>query len=247
MKNFRFVGRAILISVLSLLLACVQEAFSWKTPSVSKASSTLDKKFLRQIAKSVATASLLQLPISPILQPAQAFGPVEMKDFKIKNYENVELCDGKKPIMPGQKAMEGLYPACIEVEATLTNPNEKTYKDVSVYGMVKENEAGNSVLPNNPDFSTDAGQYAMIKKVLPGEQNVRFQFVVATTKNPLKGEKIPDLTFFNQKAVSMPGGNKFVPLDECEIDPRAEGCEDNERDNRGRDYVKYRPMKEDLD
>ncbi len=247
MKNFQFAACVTLLSV--LLLASIQETFSWKTPNANanRASSTFEKKLLKQFATSFAAASLLQLPMSPVLQPVQAFGPVEMKDFKIKKYDNVELCDGKKPIMPGQKAMEGLYPACIEVEATLTNPNDKTYKDVSVYGMVKENEAGNSVLPNNPDFSTDAGQYAMIKKVPPGEQDIKFQFVIATTKNPLKGEKIPDLTFFNQKVVSMPGGNKFVPLDECEIDPRADGCEDNERDNRGRDYVKYKAMKEDLD
>ena len=131
--------------------------------------------------------------------------------------------------------MEGLYPACIEVEATVNNPKESALKDVSVYGMVKENDAGNSVLPNNPDFSTDAGQYAMIKRVEPGEQDIKFQFVAATTKNPLKGETIPELTFFRQKAVSMPGGNKFEPLDECEIDPRADGCEDNDRDNRGRE------------
>lgn len=85
----------------------------------------------------------------------------------------------------------------------------------------------------------------MIKRVQPGENEVKFQFVVATTKNPLKGEQLPPLTFFNQKAVSMPGGNKFVPLDECEVDPRAEGCEDNERDNRGSGYQKYKAMKDD--
>ena len=79
--------------------------------------------------------------------------------------------------------MEGLYPACIEVEATVNNPKESALKDVSVYGMVKENDAGNSVLPNNPDFSTDAGQYAMIKRVEPGEQDIKFQFVAATTKS----------------------------------------------------------------
>merc|ERR1719408_180281 len=105
--------------------------------------------------------------------------------------------------------MEGLYAACIEVEANAANPSDKPLKDVSVYGFVKDNDAGNSVLPNNPDFSTDAGQYAMIKSVGPGEQEVKFQFVIATTKNPLKGEKLPDLTFFNQKVVSMPGGSQI--------------------------------------
>jgi len=49
----------------------------------------------------------------------------------------VELCDGRKPIMPGQKAALGLYPVCIEVEATAVNPGRDTLKDVSVYGFVK--------------------------------------------------------------------------------------------------------------
>lgn len=40
------------------------------------------------------------------------------------------------------------------------NPEKsKVLKDVSVYGFVKENDAGNSVLPNNPDFKSDSGQY----------------------------------------------------------------------------------------
>ena len=73
--------------------------------------------------------------------------------------------------MPGQKAMEGLFPVCIQVEADVVNPEKtKSLKDVSVYGFVKEDAAGNSVLPNNPDFKSDSGQYAMIKLVPPGKQ-----------------------------------------------------------------------------
>ena len=45
------------------------------------------------------------------------------------------------------------------------NPKNEALTDVSVYGFIKENEAGNSVLPNNPDFKSDGGQYAMIPKV----------------------------------------------------------------------------------
>ena len=97
---------------------------------------------------------------------------------------------------------------------------------------MKENDAGNSVLPNNPDFKSDAGQFAMIKSVPPGKSDTTFQFVIATVSNPKKGEKIPPLTFLKTKAVSYPGGDKFQPLDECEIDPRADGCPDLERDNR---------------
>jgi len=152
---------------------------------------------------------------------AQAFGPVQIP-LKIVSYKEVSpLCNGQKTTMPGQKAMEGLYPSCIEVEASVVNPSPDTLKDVSVYGFVKENLAGNSVLPNNPDFKSDAGQYAMIKSVPPGESKVTFQFVVAIQQDTKKGEALPPLEFMKSKAVSMPGGNKFQALSECEIDPRS--------------------------
>jgi hypothetical protein len=130
--------------------------------------------------------------------------------------------------MPGQKAAEGLFPVCIEVEAKLQNPeSKKTFTDVSVYGFVKEDEAGNSVLPNNPDFNTDAGQYAMIKKVEPGQEKATYQFVAAVSADPKK-QPLPKLSFDKTKAISFPGGSKFQPLDACEIDPRADGCESEE-------------------
>ena len=163
-------------------------------------------------------ASVILNTFSPI--HVNAFGPVEVP-LKVISYKQVELCNGKKPLMPGQKAMEGLFPVCLEVEATVTNPDtKKTLEDVSVYGFVKEDSAGNSVLPNNPDFKSDAGQYAMIKFVPPGESNVKFQFVAAISQDPKK-EALPGITFFKTKAVSYPGGDKFKPLDDCEIDPRS--------------------------
>ena len=61
----------------------------------------------------------------------------------------------------------------------------------------------------------------MIKSVQPGTTETTFQFVAATLSNVEKGDKIPSLTFFKTKAVSYPGGDKFQPLDICEIDPRA--------------------------
>eukprot|EP01041_Mallomonas_annulata_P007699 gene7699-15755_t len=152
-------------------------------------------------------------------QSVNAFGPVEVSLSNLK-YKQVELCDGKKPIMPGQKAAQGLFPVCIEVDADATNPGKDSLKDVSVYGFIKDNYAGNSVLPNNPDFKSDAGQYAMIKSVPPGESRVTFQFVAAVVTDP-KVTPISDtsLTFFKTKAVSFPGGDRFKALDVCDVDP----------------------------
>ena len=174
----------------------------------------------RKAAAKVTSATLLGLAlIGGSIQPGFALGPVNMK-MDIKSYKAVELCNGQKPIMPGQKAMEGLFPVCLEVEADISNPDAKTLKDVSVYGFVKEDAAGNSVLPNNPDFNTDAGQYAMIKAVEPGDSTVKYQFVAAVSVDPKK-EALPKISFLKTKATSFPGGSKFQPLSECELDPRA--------------------------
>lgn len=159
--------------------------------------------------------------------PSYSFGPTELQ-INILNYNIVELCNGQKPIMPGQKAAEGLFPVCVEVEAEITNPQTSgTLSDASVYGFVQETAAGNSVLPNNPDFRSDAGQYAMIKTVPAGKSIQKFQFVAAISQNP-KNEVIPPFKFTKTKGMAFPGGEKFKPLGICEIDPRAEECDDDE-------------------
>lgn len=183
---------------------------------------------MRKLRTAVAQLTLTGVITASSLMPASALGPVDMT-VEIKDYKQVELCDGRKPIMPGQKAAQGLFPVCIEVEVEVDNPKEKeTLKDVAVYGFVKENDAGNSVLPNNPDFRSDSGQYAMIKSVPPGKSTTTYQFVAAVSGDPSK-VPVPKLTFFNTKAISFPGGAKFKPLGECEIDPRA--CDDLEEED----------------
>ena len=180
-------------------------------------------------AKGALASAGLGLGLGLSVPAAHAFGPVEIP-LKVIGYKEVTpLCNGQKITMPGQKAMEGLYPSCIEVEALVNNPSSDTLKDVSVYGFVKENIAGNSVLPNNPDFKSDAGQFAMIKSVAPGESKVTFQFVVAIQQDTKKGEALPPIEIFKQKAISFPGGTKFAPLSNCELDPRS--CDDGEEDD----------------
>eukprot|EP01035_Chromulina_nebulosa_P024499 gene24499-31902_t len=176
----------------------------------------------RRLLSSAGTALIIGWQVgNPIL--VHAYGPTDV-EIKIKSYQQVELCNGQKPIMPGQKAAEGLFPVCIEVSADVVNPDKtKVLTDVSVYGFVKEDDAGNSVLPNNPDFKSDSGQYAMIKEISPGTSTIKYQFVAAVSADPKKSP-LPQLTFFKTKARSFPGGEKFKPLGECEIDPRADGC-----------------------
>lgn len=169
---------------------------------------------------SIGASALLSS--SYTIPSAIAFGPADVP-ISVLNYKQVELCDGRKPIMPGQKAAEGLFPVCIEVEAEVNNNEKNALTNVGVYGFVKENNAGNSVLPNNPDFRSDSGQYAMIKSVPPGKSIQSYQFVAAIAVDPKK-EPIPPLSFDKTKARAYPGGDKFRALDVCEVDPRADGC-----------------------
>ncbi|KAJ1397905.1 hypothetical protein B484DRAFT_339776 [Ochromonadaceae sp. CCMP2298] len=180
---------------------------------------------MRKLFANVGIVAGLGLTFAP---NAFAYGPTEIA-LKITGYKAVDLCDGRKPIMPGQKAMEGLFPVCVEVEADVNNPKDQLLKDVSVYGFIKDDAFGNSVLPNNPDFKSDAGQYAMIKSVGPGKSHIIYQFVAAVTTDPKK-EPLGSLTFFGTKAISYPGGDRFQALGECEIDPRADGCPGTEDD-----------------
>jgi len=207
--------RHVLIAALVILLLCGSAAGRGFLPSTRR------------------VASALALSTSLFVAPAFAFGPVEVplvvKSYKVAESDSKGQCSGRPIIMPGQKAMEGLFPVCIEVQASVKNPEKsKTLTDVSVYGFVKENGAGNSILPNNPDFKSDAGQYAMIPSVPPGDSDTTFQFVAAVQYNIKKGEELPSLTFFKTKAISFPGGEKFKPLGDCELDPRLCGLEDDD-------------------
>ena len=170
-------------------------------------------KFNPKVTSKIASAFLAASTCFPI--SSYGFGPINI-DLNIVSYKQVDLCNGQKPIMPGQKAAEGLFPVCIEVEVDVKNPDSKPLSEVSIYGFVKENDAGNSVLPNNPDFKSDSGQYAMLKTVPPGESKLAYQFVAAVSADPKKNP-LPALTFFKTKAISFPGGAKFKPLDICEI------------------------------
>jgi len=132
------------------LFYIIQLFFALQLISISAATFTHHVKRVQRFGAGLLLAGTLS-PIS-----AHAFGPLGMPLSNIR-YEQVEvsvwcqnsckykllcheinllgisllqLCDGKPPIMPGQKAMEGLYPACVEVHATIENPSDKTMKDV---------------------------------------------------------------------------------------------------------------------
>ena len=91
-------------------------------------------------------------------------------------------CPKDRPI-PGEKAMKGMRGLCVNVKATVTEATKRPdlFK-VGVYGFITDAVTGESVLANNPDLSTDAGQFTIIQGVGKEDKEVEFEFIAAVPK-----------------------------------------------------------------
>ena len=77
------------------------------------------------------------------------------------------------------KGMKGV--SCVIVQAKLAESSPKDLEKVGVYGFVVDAKTGDSVLANNPDLSTDAGQFAMIEEITTKTKEVEFEFIAAVS------------------------------------------------------------------
>lgn len=120
------------------------------------------------------------------------------------------------------------------VEAELKGPSPKDLVDVGVYGFVKDGNTGNSVLANNPDLSTDAGQFAMIPTITTTTKKITFDFVAAV---PMENDisqfenGIGPLDFSSLRVISFPGGQQFGAISPCEMNEFSTECEEWEEEN----------------
>jgi hypothetical protein len=112
-------------------------------------------------------------------QPAQAIGPVKINLLN-PTYSAV-VCPKDRPI-PGEKAMQGMRGLCVTVNVDLENAPEKTLEKVGVYGYISDKETGESVLANNPDGGSDAGQFAMVELVKTTDTKMTFEFIAAVPR-----------------------------------------------------------------
>mmetsp|Transcript_15419 Transcript_15419/g.22678 ORF Transcript_15419/g.22678 Transcript_15419/m.22678 type:complete len:224 (-) Transcript_15419:175-846(-) len=149
---------------------------------------------------------------------SDAIGPIKL-ELTEPTYQEVD-CPPNTPLQ-GSKATAGLKPVCVEVSVNADNPTQKPIKNAAVFGFVLDSSSV-SVVANNPDGASDAGQFAQIKTIPPGKNQVKFTFIAAIPKSQ---PTIGDLTFPSLKAISYPGGEKFGPIDECEYDLNAPGCD----------------------
>lgn len=162
---------------------------------------------------------------------AQAVGPVKLT--LVNPVYSARPCPPEKPI-PGEKAMKGMRGLCVTVDVDLKESADKELEKVGVYGFVTDGVTGDSVLANNPDLSTDAGQFAMIETITPSTKKVQFEFVAAVPmeKDLTKYENgIGELDFSSLRVISFPGGQQYGAINPCEMNEFSDECDEWEKEN----------------
>lgn len=127
--------------------------------------------------------------------------------------------------------MRGL---CVQVKAELAENSPKELDKVGVYGYVDDGLTAESVLANNPDSGTDAGQFAMIPSISTTDKKIEFEFIAAVPmeKDLSQFEDgIGPLSFKSLRVISFPGGQQFGAISPCEMNEFSEECEAWEEEN----------------
>jgi len=198
------------------------------TPSSDTTPTSSRRTFLATAfgsAAAVATAATTLATTTAFPQPSNAIGPVKI-DLLNPQYSAMP-CPKDKPI-PGEKAMKGLKGMCVTVKAELGEESPKDLEKVGVYGFVTDAKSDESVLANNPDLSTDAGQFSMIEAITPSSKKVEFEFVAAIPKEidtDAFERGIPDLSFKSLRVISFPGGQQYGAINPCEMNEFSDECE----------------------
>ena len=121
-----------------------------------------------------------------LVPPVQAVGPVKINLLN-PTYTAIP-CPKDRPI-PGEKAMKGMRGLCVTVEVDLEELPPTTLEKVGVYGYVTDKGTGESVLANNPDGGTDAGQFAMVESITDDKtsnKKISFEFIAAVPSEQVR-------------------------------------------------------------
>ena len=219
------------LSTLLLLLSARSHALVRPHHSLARpSSSSLDTASDRRTFFAT-TAAVLLAGATTTTPPAQAIGPVKL-ELQPTGY-TAAPCPPNKPI-PGEKAMQGMRGLCVTVQANLMEAPPKELEKVGVYGFITDGETGDSVLANNPDLSTDAGQFAMIETVSPKDKKITFEFIAAVPEEKdLSSFKngIGPLKFESLRIISFPGGQQYGAISPCEMNEFSDECAAWEEEN----------------
>lgn len=130
--------------------------------------------------------------------------------------------------------MKGMRGLCVQVKGDLAENSPKELDKVGVYGYVLDAVDSESVLANNPDGGSDAGQFAMVPSVSTTDKKIEFEFIAAVPmeKNVAQYEDgIGPLTFKSLRIISFPGGQQFGAISPCEMNEFSEECDIWEQEN----------------
>lgn len=191
--------------------------------------------FSKAVSGAVTAASVAGIlnSGSELLRPeaANAIGPVKINLLN-PTYTAIP-CPKDRPI-PGEKAMKGMRGLCVTVDVDLEDILDKPMDKVGVYGYITDKLTGESVLANNPDGGTDAGQFAMIPKIDTTEKKTQFEFIAAV---PMETDMssyeagIAPLNFQSLRVVSFPGGQQYGAINPCEMNEFSDECDVWEEEN----------------
>ena len=207
----------------------VAQGYSYSYSCTNKVPSNNDRRtFLSQTGG--ATAALI-FGVTSSPSEAIAVGPVKLP-LEIVSY-SAKVCPPSKPI-PGEKAMKGMRGLCVTVNAKIVESTPKALEKVGVYGFVTDALTGDSVLANNPDLSTDAGQFSMVETVQPSDREVSFEFVAAIPMEKdisQEANGIGELSFQSLRLISFPGGQQYGAINPCEMNEFSDECDAWEEEN----------------
>jgi hypothetical protein len=148
--------------------------------SSQQSTSELSRRRVFDNVMTTATSAVLMSTVSiSAPHPANAVGPTKIN--LLNPTYTATPCPKDKPI-PGEKAMKGMKGLCVTVKVDLEGQPEKELEKAGIYGFVTDKGTGESVLANNPDLSTDAGQFAMIESVKPTDKAIEFEFIAAVPR-----------------------------------------------------------------
>jgi len=180
----------------------------------------------------------LRVPTLPHPHPlvANAIGPVKINLLN-PTYTAIP-CPKDRPI-PGEKAMKGMRGLCVTVNVDLEESPAVPLSQVGVYGYITDKGTAESVLANNPDGGTDAGQFAMIDAITTSDKKISFEFIAAVpSEQDLTpyDEGIAPILFKSLRVVSFPGGQQYGKISPCEMNEFSDECAAWEDENGA--YVK---------
>lgn len=204
---------------------------AYTQPSAGNKSTANSRRAFLQTASALTIGTAVSTTIAGAPEEAQAIGPVRLK-LKVLDY-SAKICPPDRPI-PGEKAMKGMRGLCVTVQAILEEVSPKDLVKPGVYGFVVDAKTGDSVLANNPDGGTDAGQFAIIESITPQTTKVEFEFIAAVPlEKDLSQYKngIGELGFEGLRIVSFPGGQQYGAINPCEMNEFSSECDAWEEEN----------------